>query len=387
MTADIIFLDNLLRSFRSFIHHDLAFQIIVSLLVFIIFILIAKAVSYLSTKVLKPLVTKTTGDLDDRILEVVEGSSYRILIMLGAYLALGFFQSGFSLISEKSNRSLLQEYPGLIKASIYIDNTLYIILVLQVLYIVTRLVYVIFDWYAEKGEVQENKDLRGSIIPLLKKTSRLILTCAAALVVLTKFSIDISAFLLSLGVGSLAIALAAQDTLSNMISGFIIMTDRPFRIGDRIKIGNDIFGDVTTIGVRSTKILDFDKNTIIVPNNDIVKSRIINLTYPSSHVRVLVDINLPFGVNIAEIKEKLKAIASADPDVDKSVPPEANLLKLADSWLEFQLAVRVHDYKKAFDLRCRLRETIYTKFLEEGIEFPMPRHQINIKNQPAPEIN
>jgi small-conductance mechanosensitive channel len=381
MKAEIVILETVLRSMRNYIHHDLTFQILASVLVFVLFVLVAKALSFITTKVLKPIVTKTSGDLDDKILEVIEGSSYRLLIMLGAYLALGFFQSGFSLISEQSKRSLIQEYPGLIKASVYIENFLYVVLVLQLLISVTKLVYVVFDWYAEKSGVQENKDLQGSLIPLLKKTSRLLLTCAAIIVVLARFSIDISAFIVSLGVGSLAIALAAQDTLSNMISGFIIMTDRPFRIGDRIKIGNDIFGDVVAIGVRSTKILDFDKNTIVVPNNDIVKSRIINLTYPSSNVRVLIDLNLPYGVKVDEIKEKLKKIANADQDVDQSTPPEVNLLKLSDSWLEFQLAVRTPDYKKAFDLRCRLRETIYTQFLAEGIQFPVQQRSIKIQNQ------
>ncbi len=380
-------LEKILLSFRNYIHDDLAFQIIMTVLVFLGFMIIAKTLSYISSKVLKPLVKKTTGDLDDRILALIQRSSFRLLILLGGYIALGYFRSGFHSISIVSSRSLIQSYPVLMRVADYTENVLFILLVIQVLISSTNLIYVVFDWYAEKIHVQENKDLGGSLIPLLKKTTRLLLTCAAIIIILSKFNVNISAFIVSLGVGSLAIALAAQDTLSNMISGFIIMSDRPFRIGDRIKIGNDIFGDVEGIGIRSTKILDFDKNVIIVPNNDIVKSRIINLTYPSSVIRVVIELTLPFGVDLPFIKEKLVAIAKADPDVDPELNPEVYLVKFGETGLEFQLTVRTLDYTKAFDLRCRIRENIYMELQKDGIELAYPHRIVSIENNTKTEPN
>jgi len=88
--------------------------------------------------------------------------------------------------------------------------------------------------------------------------------------ILHYFEKDVSSIIVSLGVGSLAVALAAKDTLANMISGFMIMTDRPFRIGDRIMLESGEKGDVYDIGLRSTKILTFD-NTLISPEGGLFK--------------------------------------------------------------------------------------------------------------------
>jgi small-conductance mechanosensitive channel len=212
--------------------------------------------------------------------------------------------------------------------------------------------------------------LSGSIIPLLKKVIKIIVFALAVVIVLAKFSIDISAFVVSLGVGSLAIALAAQETLSNMISGFIIMTDRPFRIGDRIRYADNQVGDVVDIGIRSTKILDFDNNIVIIPNNEIVKSRLVNITYPNSLTRVVVDVGVAYGSDISKVKEILLDIAKNDPDCSKQIPPDVFFINFGASSLDFRLVARTDDYKNAWAMQCRMREKIYEEFNKHKIEIP-----------------
>ncbi|MFN3873725.1 MAG: mechanosensitive ion channel family protein, partial [Ignavibacterium sp.] len=188
--------------------------------------------------------------------------------------------------------------------------------------------------------------------------------------VLAKFKVDISAFVVSLGVGSLAIALAAQETLSNMISGFIIMTDRPFRIGDRIRYADNQVGDVVDIGIRSTKILDFDNNIVIIPNNEIVKSRLVNITYPNSLTRVVVEVGVAYGTDIKKVKEILLKVADEDPDCSKQIAPEVFLINFGTSSLDFRLVARTDDYRNAWVMQCRLREKIYEEFNKNNIEIP-----------------
>jgi small-conductance mechanosensitive channel len=93
------------------------------------------------------------------------------------------------------------------------------------------------------------------------------------------FGVNISALITTLGITSLAIALAAQDTIANIISGFLIMIDRPFRIGDRIKLPSGEPVSVLDIGVRRSRFLGEDGSVIIVPNLDLSKSKIVNITY------------------------------------------------------------------------------------------------------------
>ncbi|MBI2419325.1 MAG: mechanosensitive ion channel, partial [Ignavibacteriales bacterium] len=296
-------LEKVLHLFRELINNDLLYEIILCIIVFLIFILFSRVFGFIVRKLVKPVVEKTKTQLDDIIVEIAVVGVRRLLILFGAYVSLMIFKNGLDIIEITSNKSLIQRHPYLHNTVNFIENSLFIIGTILFLFICGKLLSFGLDWYAERTNANENKDLSGSLFPLFKKVAMLLLSMLAVAIVLAKFQIDISAFVVSLGVGSLAIALAAQDTISNMISGFIIMVDRPFRIGDRIKIGTEINGDVVLIGIRSTKILDFDKNFLIVPNNDIVKSRIINMTYPTNLTRVVVDFSIGYGEDLDRIKK------------------------------------------------------------------------------------
>ena len=93
-------------------------------------------------------------------------------------------------------------------------------------------------------------------LPLIEKISTIFIFLIGIIVVLKHFNYDVLSLVTALGIGSLAIGLAAKDTLANMISGFTIMVDRPFRVGDRIQLSSGEVGDVLEIGLRSTKIKD-----------------------------------------------------------------------------------------------------------------------------------
>ena len=254
------------------------------------------------------------------------------------------------------------------------------ILVLIILLLSYRVITILFDWYAEKINAGENRNLSGSLFPLLKKVSNIIIGALAIVIILSRFNVDISAFIVSLGVGSLAIALAAQDTLSNMIAGFIIMIDRPFRIGDRIRYGDDI-GDVAEIGIRSTKILDFDNNLVIMPNNEIVKSKIINVTYPNILTRVIVEVGVAYGTDLKKVREIMLKVANAHPLISKEIPADVVLLSFGDSSLDLRLAARTDDYRHAWTMQCELRETIYEEFNKAGIEIPFPQRVVYMKKE------
>lgn len=371
-------IEELLKNFREYIDNDLLFQIVISVFIIVLFFLVAKFASFVLKKIIKPLTKRTVSTIDDKIVEIVENSSYRLINLLGLYLGLQAFKGGFEHVSIKSHLKLIEEFPSLMHVAGIIENIIFIILVLLLLTIASQIVLLLFDWYAEKTNASENKDLHGSLFPLLKKVSRLLIALLGLIVVLERFNVNISAFVVSLGVGSLAIALAAQETLSNMISGFIIMIDRPFRIGDRIKIGNEIHGDVVSIGIRSTKFVDFDQNILIIPNNDVVKSRIVNYTYPTSRTRVVIDVTLPYGVDFNLVKNMILPIVESDPDVDKTEKPDFAFNRFGETGIEVKITMKTPDYSNAYSIGCRLREAIYKKFKEEKIDIPVTQKLIQI---------
>ncbi|MCK9210044.1 MAG: mechanosensitive ion channel family protein [Ignavibacteriaceae bacterium] len=372
-------INKLLEHFRTNINNDLLYIAIISFGVAAVLIVFGKMISLTLRKLLKPIVKRSKAKIDDQMFELMKSTFFKIIILIGLSVGLGIFKSGLSLQSGNPPQKLITYYPYFEDIVIGADYALFLLIVVIILVVSFRTVTILFNWYSGKIDAGENKNLSGSLFPLLQKLSKMLLTALAFVIVLAKFHIDISGFIVSLGVGSLAIALAAQETISNMISGFIIMTDRPFRIGDRIKVNPDLVGDVIEIGVRSTKVLDFDNNIIIVPNNDIVKSRIVNLTYPSALSRVVVEVMVSYNCDIDKVKKILISVAENNPLVAKSPAPDTFLTKFDDSGVSYRLTAFTENYQNNAKLGSELREAILIEFRKEKIEIPFPQMDIRLQ--------
>lgn len=355
---------------RDLLQDDLLYRIILVVVVIAISYFGSKFISFILKKLIKPFVSKTKTDLDDKILAASGSAIYRLSFLSGIFLSIELFKDGIKSESKFLPKPLVEIYPFLDNLVSITESLLFIALIILLLIISFRYINVFLDWYAQKIDTNSDRNLSGSLIPLLKKVSKIILFALAVVIVLAKFKVDISAFVVSLGVGSLAIALAAQETLSNMISGFIIMTDRPFRIGDRIKYANDLIGDVVDIGIRSTKILDFDNNIVIIPNNEIIKSHLVNITYPNSLTRVVVEVGVAYGTDISKVKEILLNVAKNDSECSDKIPPEVYFINFGASSLDFRLVARTDDYRNVLTMQSRMREKIYEEFNRHKIEIP-----------------
>ncbi len=153
------------------------------------------------------------------------------------------------------------------------------ILIVCIAFFLQRIVGAIAIWYKENVAMKTRTHLDDELIPLIGRTIKVGIWIVAFLVILPFYGVNISALIATLGVCSLAIALAAQDTIANIIAGFLIMVDRPFRIGDKIKIPSGEIVEVLEIGIRRSRFLAEDKAIVIVPNLDLSKSKIVNFTY------------------------------------------------------------------------------------------------------------
>jgi len=153
------------------------------------------------------------------------------------------------------------------------------VFIISITFIMQRIIGGVFSWYKENIVSKTATQLDDELIPLLRRVSKIIIWIIALLIILPVYGVNISALIATLGVGSLAIALAAQDTIANIIAGFMIMVDRPFRLGDKIKLPSGEIVNVLDIGVRRSKFLSEEKAIIIVPNLELSKSKIVNYTY------------------------------------------------------------------------------------------------------------
>ena len=161
----------------------------------------------------------------------------------------------------------------------YLDKVFIGFIIFFVTYWIFKIALAMFDWYALNIAARTKTDLDDKFIPLFKRVTVTIIWAIGLIILLGRFGVNISALVATLGVSSLAIALAAQDTIANIIAGFLIMVDRPFSIKDTIKLPSGEKVKVLDIGIRRSKFISEDGSIIIVPNLELSKSKIVNYTY------------------------------------------------------------------------------------------------------------
>jgi small-conductance mechanosensitive channel len=229
---------------------------------------------------------------------------------------------------------------------------------------------------------QNQKAILNTYLELLRKGTKLILIIILIFSACKGLELDVSTLIASLGVGSLAIGLATQDTIKNFISGLLIVSDKPFRLGDYIKIlETNIEGHVVDIGVRSTKILTLDNNIIIVPNSTLTEKSIENLHYPTPLIKGRVEVGVAYSSDIELVKKAIwEAISEVNTILD--IPkPSINFVNFGDSSLDFLVFFYVRRRDVLWDTQNELREKILEKFRKYNIEIPFPQQDIWFRNE------
>jgi small-conductance mechanosensitive channel len=222
---------------------------------------------------------------------------------------------------------------------------------------------------------------------LIKSLSRGLLIVLACLVLLDTLGISITPILASLGIGSLAVALALQPTLENLFAGMQIVLDRPVLPGHFIRLESGEEGYVERIGWRSTWIRMLSGNMIIIPNKQLVDSRVVNYNYPTRELSVTAD----FGVHLASDLEKVERVAiEVGESVMKSVvggvpefKPLVRYTRLGDSSAAFTLILRGQEFVDSYLIKHELIKAIHKRFKEERIRIPYPVRAINLEQEGA----
>jgi len=316
---------------------------------------------------------RTSTTLDDRLLKATR-----------SYLSLLVYVFGLSVLFDFLG-SRYTEYLGANLMEV-INAIIYAVGVIVVAILLVRVVSAFLGWYGDTVAVRTETTLDDEFIPLLDRTVKIVVFTLAVLIVLEHFGVDIKGMVAVLGIGSLAVALAAQDTLANMIGGFTIMIDRPFRVGDMVSLPDERRVVVHEIGIRSTKFLTFDNTLVIVPNAELIKSTIHNVTYPMPQVRVAVDVGVSYDSDIRKVREVLLDEARQHPGVLDDPAPQFFFLNFGDSSLDVTLRCHVacaEDHRKT---SSELRIQILKRFRAEGIEIPFPQRVVTMLGDGEEEV-
>lgn len=217
---------------------------------------------------------------------------------------------------------------------------------------------------------------------------RALFALLAVIIVLENLGISLTAVWTTLGVGSVAVALALQDTLTNFFAGLYLLMGRPISPGDYIKLETGQEGFVVRTGGRSTSLRTLTNNIVVVPNSTLAKAVITNYSAPEPRMAVAISVGVAYGTDARRVEKILAEIAeqAAREGLEGLLldpPPVARLIPgFGASSLDFTLAAQVREFRDQFPVQAELRKRILERFQKEGIEIPFPTQAI-LLNPPA----
>jgi MscS family membrane protein len=352
---------------KQILENDLAYHLTVAAIIVLVFSVLWRAMRSLLRWAAHKVFARTETVLDDRIVAVLLVHVRPFMVLTGLHIALREVRKAITASDETLTQVL--DVGGAL---------LYIAVVILALKVLLGILRAIVDWHLERIAADDSSNLKATLGPLTGKVMNILVGMVAVIIILDHFAINIGSLLVSLGVGSLAVALAAQDTLANMIAGFVILADRPFRVGDRVELPTGQIGDVCGIGLRSTKMVNFDNNMIIIPNAELIKGRIINHSHPFGPTRMVVKICVAYGTDPESVRRILLELAAANADLLTDPVPEVHCTTLNDSSMEFALIARAADFRKRWGVENLIREQACKRFALAGIVIPLPQRVIHM---------
>jgi MscS family membrane protein len=340
---------------------DFSVQRLVELVIAIVVVVLAAVYgARLIIWLLRKLTRRTKTDIDQILLEAVKPQIGWLIAAIG-----------FQIITSR-----LDFIEGAAKT--ILETTYFVLYLLVVVASAWRVGDAAVDWYeAKKGE-ELNKNLVQQVFPLLKRLSHMFLALIFLVVLAGHFGVNVLAISAALGLGGFAIALAAQDTISNIISGLVIMFDSPFKLGDRIDItGLDTWGDVVAIGMRSTQVRTRDNRLVIVPNTSVVDSTVVNYSLPDTTYRLQSDIGIGTGMDISKVQGLIRKTVRQLDGILPDKPVDVWFTEFGDS----SNTMRVRWWVASYSEKRRSTDSVNAAIQElanrEGIDMPDPTYNLN----------
>ena len=343
-------------------------QYLASLLYIILAFYAAKFLDFLTRIWLKKWAAKTATKLDDLLLEVLNGP-----IKIVAFIV--FLHVGLSVFA----------WPRGVEE--FLTKTLNLVVICAFTYVLLKTIDLLMGYWKQRVSTAEDGTFDEQLFPVIRKSLKFFIIVVALLFICQNvFQQDIKALLTSLSIGGLAIGLAAQDTLANVFGAVAVFVDKPFRIGDYIKL-TDVEGTVETIGLRSTRVRNPEGHLITVPNKTMGNATITNIARRPT-IRTLMNLGLTYDTSVDKVKSALLILD----DVYKKHPMTHDVIisfnKFADSALNVQV---VHFWKgteqKAYLAGLQeLNLAVKQRFDEAGIAFAFPTQTIHLKQDSEPQV-
>lgn len=328
-------------------------------------LLLALITDQVISRVLKVWARKSSTDLDDRLIEVLHRPVFLSVLIAGLYLAL------LQLDLEQQTQ----------------DNFKHLLMTIVVV------IWLVFAFRAASIMLELLSRLekrftaiQPNTVSLFDQVFKIVLVGAAVYFLFLIWGVDVGAWLAGAGIVGIAVGFAAKDTLANVFSGLFILADAPYQLDDFVVLDSGERGEVTHIGLRSTRLLTRDDIEITIPNAVMANAKILNESGGRwQKERIRVKVGIAYGSDIDRVEEVLLRVAGDHPEIDDEPEPRVRFRSFGNSSLDFELMGWIHQPILRGRVLHELNSAVYKSFATEGIEIPYPKHDVYLYPQPLPE--
>ena len=235
-------------------------------------------------------------------------------------------------------------------------------------------------WGRKFAEKTESK-LDDDILPLYRRFSRIIIFLIGLMFILPVWGIQIGPLLASLGIAGVAVAFALQTTLGNIFGGTSLIIDKAIRVGDVVELDGGVLGTVTDVGLRSTRILSYNNEMIIMPNGKLAESKIVNYLQPDPRIRGTIKVGVAYGTDIERARQVILEAAKKIDVILEDPKTSVEVGGLGDFAVELRVLFWVDHFNHRNPTQWKLYEEIYKAFNANGIEVPFPTRTVYMKQE------
>jgi len=337
---------------------------LISLIIIAAALLLNKIIVLINKHVIQKLTSKTKNRLDDILFKMLEAPVLLGVILFAIWIAAKRLQLGAP-----------------VERAIFLSFR--VLTVINATWFVARLVNALLEEYIAPKAADKNtlKYLDNHLMSILRRAVLAIIWSLGIIMALNNVGVNVGTLIAGLSIGGLAFALAAQDTIKNIYGGFTIFTDRPFRIGDRIKV-DGFDGFVEEIGIRSTRIRTLEKRLVTIPNFKLVEASVENISEEPLR-RVLLKLGLTYNTNPEKMNEAM-AILKDMPNRVENVETKDIMVAFTD-FTDFSLVITfVYFITKDADVMevpTQVNSEILRAFNAAGLQFAFPTQTVYIEKE------
>jgi MscS family membrane protein len=333
----------------------------ISLIIIVSALVLNKIIVLINKHVIKKITAKTNNRLDDILFQMLEAPVLLGIVLFAIWIAAKRLDLG-----EHAENIIAKSYK--------------ILTVINITWFCARLVNALIEEYwVPKAEDGRHKVLDTHLISILRKTILTMIWALGVVMALNNVGLNVGALLGTLGIGGLAFALAAQDTIKNIFGGITIFTDRPFRIGDRVKV-DKYDGIIEDIGIRSTRLRTLEKRLVTIPNYKMVDAPVENVSEEPLR-RVMMKLGLTYNTTPDKMNEAMSILRDM-PNRVADVSEKDVVVAFTD-FTDFSLAITfIYFIKKKADVMetpSQVNIEILRAFNAAGLQFAFPTQTVYIE--------